>query len=1167
MELESIKLSGFKSFADSTVLPLKSKLVAIVGPNGCGKSNIVDAVRCVLSGAARQLRGDTLPDVIFNGSKQRKPVGQASVELIFDNSGGGFGGEYAQFSQVSVRREINRDGTSDYFLNGGRCRRRDIVDLFLGTGLRYAIIEQGMISRLIEAKPEELRMHLEDAAGTSIYKERRRETENRLQHTKENIERLNDHRAELEKQLKHLQRQASAAEKYKEYKQEERILKAELQVIYYQQLDHEILQQDHTIKAEENQYEVWVTDLREINLAIEKLRVEQNENQDAYNSIHERYYMLGSDIARYEQTIRNFQERSQQLTEDLLQLEKSHQEINSNYTEDKSQIASLNNDIASLQPQIFKAHSEVESAQNHLQNAEKNMHTWQQNWDEFSKKAAALMQMMGVEETNIQHLENTLMNYSQRIHRLKEEQTQMDFQSFEIDIKNLSEELENNVSEQNKLQQRLDDLTSQWQSQRELENQTTNELAEIRNQLQTLIGRFSSLQALQQEALGKNDQIVSQWLQQNQLQQNQRLAETLEVEPGWEMAVETVLGSYLEAVCVDNFTTYINAAADLKKGSVSLFNQASNPIPTATHHFLPELKTKIKSSTPVMDLLNSIYVVEDLTQALDYCENLNANESIITKQGIWIGRNWLRVINTIDAKAGILQREKEIHELNDKIKDYEQQKVTTENTLSAIKNLLSQIEIDRKITQDKLLDCSALINSLQTKLSQANSRIEQMQLRDQNILQELDENNTCLQEITKQLSISKDKLQEAQNQLQQSELEKETYLKQKEQLQNFLYIGREQAIKSQNNLEELKRRNLSSADRLQFLNNSIIRAEKQLDDIKQRCADLQKMCTELTAPLEEAKNILSSNLENRLLVEQELEAAKLKLNHIEHELREKDKLTQDLQKKIEVTRTQLENQRMKLQSLKLKQENHYEKLRELNFEKDTVLQNLSSEANAAAWEEKIQSIENKIQRLGAINLAAIEEHQVLSERKVYLDKQYSDLTEAIETLETAIKKIDRETRSKLQETFEKVNNEFNSLFQRIFGGGNAQLELLGEDVLSTGVIVKAQPPGKKNTTIHLLSGGEKALTATALVFAMFQLNPAPFCILDEVDAPLDDINVGRFGALVKEMSKKVQFIFISHNKLTIEIADQLVGVTMLEPGVSRLVSVDVKQAIEMATAE
>lgn len=1163
MQLKHIKVSGFKSFADPTLIPFKSQLTAIVGPNGCGKSNVVDAIRCVLSGAAKQLRGGTMPDVIFNGSANRKPVGQASVELVFDNSDGIIGGEYAAYPEISIRREINRDGTSDYWLNGIRCRRRDVVDIFLGTGLgpqSYAIIEQGMITRMIEAKPEELRMHLEEVAGISKYKERRRETENRIQHTRENLDRLTDHRIELDKQLAHLKRQANAAERYKELKQEERTVKAELQAIHWQQLQQQITEQDNLIKEEENRHEAKVAELRQLEAEIEKLRQQKITETDIFNEVQSRFYGLGAEIARLEQTVKNARERRQQLQTDLARLEQSSQETQRSYEEDQIQAEELNTDLLRLEPEIELAKTAAEKAQQQLLLAEKNMQDWQSHWDNFNQRAASTARAIEVEQTHKQHLEQFIADAGQRIHRIETERNQFDFAQMNSEIQTFHAQHEDLKKQQENWQNNLDNIKQQLQQQREAEQQQVTQLDQARNQLQHLNGRRSSLEALQQAALGKTDQVVTGWLQQQHLEQQPRLAESLQVEDGWELAVETVLGPYLEAVCVNDIAEFSAALQQFPKGQLSLVRfeqQATSSDKQNT------LANKIKSKWSLSDFLTGIYVAENLTEALQL--TLSTKESVVTKDGIWLGNHWLRIARPTDAKAGVIQRERELQELHQLIAQQQKTIANHEETLAEIKNALTQLQQQQQHTQEQYLQCAAKASDLQAQLKAKQVRLEQLQQREIAVTKELAENQ-------QQLTEAKQKLANAQTTLQQSLGSLASDNKQREELQQQREIFRQQldqtrltARTAKETVDELSMSLESSRNQTHYVRQAMARAEKQLLDINERRAQITNQLTEIEAPLQQTSQELEKILQDRLNVERELEIARQKLNHVDHALREQEKMRTALNDVIAETRNQLEQARMHLQALQIRQANHLEKIAEIDYELPTLLQQLNANPfSIPEWEEKINRIENRIQRLGPINLAAIDEYQTILERKNYLDAQNNDLVEAMTTLENAIRKIDRETRDRLQETYDKVNQEFNALFQQIFNGGHASLELTEADLLNTGVIVKAQPPGKRNTTIHLLSGGEKALTATALVFALFRLNPAPFCILDEVDAPLDDMNVGRFCALVKEMSKKVQFIFISHNKLSIEIADQLIGVTMNEPGVSRLVAVDVAQAIEMA---
>lgn len=1168
MRLKSIKLAGFKSFADPTVVPLQSPITAIVGPNGCGKSNIIDAVRCVLSGAARQLRGDTMSDIPFNGSAGRKPVGQASVEMLFGNEDGSLGGEYAAYPEISIRREINRDGTSDYFLNNARCRRRDIVDIFLGTGLgpqSYAIIEQGMISRIIEAKPEELRIHLEEAAGISKYKERRRETENRIQHARENLERLNDHRNELEKQLAHLKRQASAAERYKELKQEERLLKAQLQALHWRELSQQIQSQSSAIQTEETQLEARIATQRQLGAEIEKLRAEQMEFSDVCNEVQSRFYSLGAEIARLEQQVKSGRERRQQLQNDLQQLNESQQEIQQHYEQEQFQIEELQAELEQLEPRLTQAKNNVAQSNQQLQEAEQAMTGWQVSWDEFNTHAAQTARTLEVEQTRMQHLQQSIQVTQQKIARIISERDQIDITAPAAEIETLTQRTATLKQQIDELQQNLQELNLKIQQQREQERNLNIELDQQRNQLQQMRGRRASLEALQQAALGKNDQAVTGWLTQQQLQQQPRLAENLIVAEGWEIAVETVLNPYLEAVGVQDLQTFNSAIDNFATGKLVLYQTHSN-VSVADNVNQTSLLSKITSSWPLAELLTGIYIAENLTEALTNVVNLQANESIVTRDGIWLRRNWLRISKNADAKAGVLQREKELQELNKKIIEHEQDIASKAETLTQLRNDIAVIEQQREQLQQQYREASMQQGKSQAQLSAEQAKHKQLLQRLGVIEQEINEYQTQLTTAQQQLTQAEQVWQQASTKVNANNEQKQQLLDQRDVCRQQLDAKRQAARATKENQDELQMQLETSRHQLHFLNQSVTRADKQLQEITQRSETLQQTLQEVEAPLQAFVQELEQLLAQRLSIEHELTAARQQLNQVEHQLREQERQRNSIEEAVQTLRQQLEQLRMKLQASQIRQSTHQEKIVEANFELETLLTELVAEAEINVWEEQITRLEGRIQRLGAINLAAIDEYNQLAERKTYLDAQNNDLIEALTTLETAIRKIDQETKARLQETYDKVNTEFNSLFQRIFNGGNAALEMTEGDLLSTGIIVRAQPPGKRNSTIHLLSGGEKALTAVALVFAMFQLNPAPFCILDEVDAPLDDVNVGRFCNLLKEMAGKTQFIFISHNKLTIEIADQLIGVTMKEPGVSRLVAVDIQQAIEMATA-
>lgn len=1167
MELKTIKLSGFKSFADPMVLPVKTRLTAIVGPNGCGKSNIIDAVRCVLSGAARHLRGDTLSDVVFNGSASRKPMGRASVELIFDNHDGALGGEYAQYPEISVRRQIDRAGTSDYFLNGTHCRRKDIIDLFLGTGLgpqSYAIIEQGMIARIIEAKPEELRAYLEEAAGISRYRERRRETENRLQHTQENLDRLNDHRLELEKQLNHLQKQAETAEKYKTLKQEERTLQAEYQALHYQALTEQLQTQHQQMAQQQNEYEAKMAELRKTDAAIEQVRQQETQTAEAVNGVQERYYSASAEISRLEQTVHTIKERRQQLTVDLAQLMQNDEELRQTHEQDQLQLEELQNDVVLLEPQLTEYRAEIAQAETDLQEAEQAMHAWQGRWDSFNQTTSKTMQTAQVQQTHLQHLRQTIERTKERVGRMQQEQQQWNFPSLEQELEQLATELGHRQMELTEQQTRLDEVNACWQTEHQQQEQLLHVLDQSRRTLQQTTGRQASLEALQQEALGKKNTVINQWLQQQSLAQQPRLAEQFQVQAGWETAIETVLGSYLEAVCVENFDHLIPAVAQFTQGQLTLIQTTASCATPLTGG--STLADKVTSHIPLTPLLSSVYGVETTAEALALLPQLAPHQSVITREGLWFGPTWMRINKKKDSRAGIIERERELKELAQSIATQQLQITAQEQQLQQTKARLLEYQQSREQLQQQKIQLATQLGKSTAERQGKQNQLQQLQQRAHSLNQELLTHQQQLADAENQFAAATAHLQQAQTTLQAAESERQQLQQERDHCRQTLEEARRSLQHSKTAADEAQLRLETSRSQLHMLRQSLTRAEKQLQDLQQRRNGLQQAQEESTPVLATAEQQLQTALTERLEIEHALQARRQELNQLQHVLQQQEQTRQNIDQHVQQLRNGLEEARLQTQALQLRQAQHVEKIIALGLVLETVMQQLAADATIAVWEERLQKMENRIQRLGAINLAAIEECQVLAERKNYLDAQHHDLVEAMTTLAEAIRKIDQESRTRLKETYDQVNSAFSELFQQVFQGGQATLEMTEQDFLTAGMVVKAQPPGKRNTTIHLLSGGEKALTAIALVFALFQLNPAPFCILDEVDAPLDDLNVGRFCALVKQMSQKVQFLFISHNKLTIEIADQLIGVTMHEPGVSRLVAVDVEQAIAMATA-
>ncbi|HET9680068.1 MAG TPA: chromosome segregation protein SMC, partial [Gammaproteobacteria bacterium] len=659
MRLSKIKLAGFKSFVDPTTIPFPSNRIGIVGPNGCGKSNVIDAVRWVMGEAsAKHLRGDSMADVIFNGSTGRKPVGKAAVELVFDNADGGAGGQYASYSEIAIRREVSRDGASSYFLNGTRCRRRDITDIFLGTGLgprSYAIIEQGMIARIIEAKPEELRVFFEEAAGISKYKERRRETENRIRHTRENIERLNDLRDEINKNLDVLKRQARSAERYKEMAAEARQLKAELLALKYREMDTGMADKDRVINERENAVESAVAQLRHAEADIEKQRSEHTAAQDTFNDVQGRFYTVGAEIARLEQAIEHARELRQRQEKDLAQTEHQHSELENHAKRDSDQIDDLSRVLGELEPGLTRATQAQQTSSDQLAQAEDAMQEWQTRWDAFTQQANESSQSANVERTRIDHLDSQLQQALNRLEKLRTERGNLSGQSLGQEISELEKQAEEAIQARDTAQRELEQALTAISEQREQDKTLNADLHAKRSALENSRGRLASLEALQQSALGKSRSAVNDWLADNQLANLPRLAEQLQVDEGWERAVETVLGFYLQAVCVEELDATANALTDLEQGAVALLEPSAGR--SAVENNNASLAAHVRCELPLDFLLAGVKTAANLNEALAQRHTLAAGESFITPDGIWLGSNWLRVNREEDENAGVLARE------------------------------------------------------------------------------------------------------------------------------------------------------------------------------------------------------------------------------------------------------------------------------------------------------------------------------------------------------------------------------------------------------------------------------------------------------------------------------------------------------------------------------
>lgn len=1172
MRLKQIKLAGFKSFVDATTVTLPGNRCAVVGPNGCGKSNIIDAVRWVMGeSSAKQLRGENLTDVIFNGSNSRKPNNAASIELIFDNSDGRIGGEYAAYADIAIRREVSRDGQSNYLLNGSRCRRRDIQDIFLGTGFgprSYSIIEQGMISQLVEAKPDELRVYLEEAAGISKYKERRRETHNRIKHTRENLERINDIREELGRQLDRLQRQAQAAERYRTLKTEESLLNAQLYVLRYQALKEGLGQREQKIASLELDLEKAIAEQRRVEAQIEGQRKGFSEQTEKVNSVQERFYKLGSQITHTEESLQFNKQRLAQLNEELERARKRSAEANQQVTSDDEQIQRMQADVAELQPQVESLAAADQSVQAALADVEIQNRDWQQRWDAFNQQFSANEQEAQVQTSRIEYLQQLigrLDNRAQELARLASDQPKQEGQL----VEQMALEIDGLETQSRSLDELMADCREELSGARQATQGLEQSLESAQGQVQDLRQQSANLQAIQDAALGSNVPEAENWINDNNLAGAQRLGQNLSVVPGWESAVESVLGRFMQALEVDDLTGFAGTLSQLAEGDLALVESRATDGADARNEALalPTVRSLLRDrSLAGSSLLYAVFAAESAEVALSKRHQLAAGQSIITREGFWVGPDWMRALHDADQTQGIIERGRAIESLALEIEEAEVQLAKLVDQRQAARIQVETLEAKREELQRQANELNQSLSDRRTdhgvtrvKLEEAAARQEQLRKEAADVAEQFAQEKSRLEQTREALAI-------AEGVRSEQSVTKANLTEQREQLGERLQVSRESARASRDKFHAVNVRLESVQSQLTVSLTARDRVRNQQTQLADQMKGIQQGIEESQRPIPELESQLKEQLASRVGVEDELKQARVDLETLESGIRALEAQRGSASDGVAKVREGLENERVQRQGMAVQESNLLEQLGATGHELAAVQQDMPEGAAEAAWVEEIERMSRRIQRLGAINLAAIEEFDTESERKNYLDAQAADLEEALDTLLDVMQKIDKETRVRFKETFDAVNTKLGELFPKVFGGGSATLELTGEDMLDTGVTLMARPPGKKNSSIHLLSGGEKAMTAVALIFAIFHLNPSPVCLLDEVDAPLDDMNVTRFAALIREMSESVQFLVITHNKITMEMADYLMGVTMHEAGVSRLVSVDVDAAAALAIA-
>ncbi|ALS98694.1 chromosome segregation protein SMC [Lacimicrobium alkaliphilum] len=1153
MRLKKIKLAGFKSFVDPTSIPFPDDMTAIVGPNGCGKSNVIDAVRWVLGeSSAKNLRGDAMTDVIFNGSSARKPVSQCSVELVFDNSSGRIQGEYANYNELSVKRLVTREAQSHYFLNGSKCRRRDVTDLFLGTGLgprSYAIIEQGMISRLIESKPQELRVFIEEAAGISKYKERRRETENRIRHSRDNLERLEDVRDELGKQLDKLQRQAAAARRYKELKASERRYKAELAALRWLKQSHQIGSLEQQIGEHENKIESLIARQRGDEKGMLEYQQRQQDLKQRLSDIQNQVFQVGNQITRLEQNQIHARQRKQQIDEQLTRLEQDVGDSETRLTHEQQALDELSAQLEAQEPELALLQEQSEQAQAQLAEAEQGAVEQQSAWRAQEQQYYQIRQQCQSQQTRIEGQQAMIGRAEVRLRELQDELSRFGDVDTAPESEQITEQLKEKQRQLEQLNHACEQARAQHHQYQQQVQQLQDQLLELSGEIQQGQGRLASLETLQQSSQ-QQDKELKHWLE-SQSSPPPPVWQSLKAEPGWETALESALQSWLSAPVLDQVEP-----PSLPGSQWLLKNQMTTDKPAGT------LAAKVQTEG-VPSFLCCIWVIEDDAQITKRRLSLEPGESLITVEGFWYGRDW-QIQGTVKSHSGMLDRAADIQALQQQVQQQQAQKQQLEQQYQQLKAQLQQSAEHSEQQQQQLRQLELEVMQLEQQLDgiarEQQSRIQQYERLNEQISAQQEQ----LQQDRMDLELQLAEQQELQVQLESHQDEHQQVQAQQEQLQQQLSQLRAQAEQTRARQHELALTVQGLSNQKDNAYQAIERHRHRLEDKQQDRQRLLEEKEQWQQPAEEQSEQLQILLEQRMELEARQTELAQQLSEVEDYLHKAQSGQHQLQEQINQLRETQQSLQLECEGCRVRASGFIDQLEQMQQNVKSVLEALDENADENHWQQELDKISAAVGRLGAVNLAAVEEYEVQAERKKHLDDQYQDLTEALETLDNAIRKIDRETRSRFRDTFERVNEDLKTLFPKVFGGGSAYLELTDDDLLETGVTIMARPPGKKNSTIHLLSGGEKALTALSLVFAIFRLNPAPFCLLDEVDAPLDDANVGRFCNLVSEMSNTVQFIYITHNKIAMEMAKHLTGVTMAEPGVSRMVAVDVDEAIALA---
>lgn len=1170
MRLNSIKLSGFKSFAEPTNFLLPGQLVGVVGPNGCGKSNIMDAVRWVLGESrASELRGESMQDVIFNGTTTRKQASRSSVELVFDNADHRAGGQWSQFAEIAVRRVLTRDGASSYYINNQAVRRRDVQDVFLGTGLgprAYAIIGQGTISRIIESKPEELRLFLEEAAGVSKYKERRRETENRLGDTRENLTRVEDILRELNANLERLEKQAEVAKRYNALQADATTKQHQLWFLKRAESGADQARIKADADKAVNDLESRMADLRHIEADLEKVRQAHYAAGDQVNQAQGKLYEASAEVGRLEAEIRFVIEGRQRVEQRMVQLREQIGQWGTRRDDAEAELETLAGQGFDAEEQAELLAAQIEEHEARLPELEEAQQRAQDQANAQRASVVQVQQQIQVLAADQRNIEEQSRQLTQRSERLRGDRNALAAPD-EAQLRDLQAQTAAAQEAAEEADARLQDLQEsvpQLDDDRRTRQQAVN--AEGARQAE-LSARLEALKALQEKV--KTDGKLAPWLAKHGLEGLQGLWSRIHIEQGWENALESALRERLGALEVSRLELVRAFGNDAPPAKLAFYSPPAAGV-SAGEGALPRLASLLRLNDAgqqalLDDWLTGCYTAASFEEALAQRAQLRPGEVIYVKSGHAVSSHSVSFYAQDSEQAGLLARQQEMENLGRQLRA--QTLLNEEARAGLVRAEAAYADAAQRLVQARreAADTQSRSHALQVESMRLNQLAEQTRARSQQLEADLAEVDAQLEDIQERRIAAEGRFEELDLQLADSQ-ERHAELDERViEAGRALAASREQHRSLERKAQEATFTQRSVEARRAELGRAIDTASQQAvalaDEQERAVAELGRLSDAA------AQGGLQDALALKLDRETALGATRSQYDDLTLKLRASDERRLQLERELDPLRQRITEFQLKEQAARLGFEQYEQLLADAEVDLEALALSIETDkVRLGGLQGEIDRLHREVVALGAVNLAALDELESARERKTFLDAQSADLNEAIGTLEDAIRKIDAETRDLLGGTFKIVNEHFSRMFPELFGGGNARLVMTGDEILDAGVQVLAQPPGKKNQTIHLLSGGEKALTAIALVFAIFQLNPAPFCLLDEVDAPLDDANTERYAKLVTAMSRETQFLFISHNKIAMEMAEQLIGVTMQEQGVSRIVAVDMESAVSMVDA-